>query len=76
MKLLLGLFWSRWIAIKRSNIYLLKILIETYKLELEETMKTSEEIYERGEINYSEIDRIMSPTSRFNPEKWNKKNTN
>ena len=52
------------------------MLIENYKIDLEEPMKISEEIYERGEIKYSEIDRIMSPTSRFNPEKGNKKETN
>ena len=50
-------------------------LIENYNLDLEETMRLSEDIYERGEIKYSEIDRIMPPTSRFNPEKGNEKET-
>lgn len=50
-------------------------LIENNKLDLEETIGLSEDIYERGEIKYSEIDRIMTTTSRFNPEKGNEKET-
>ena len=51
-------------------------LIENYELNLEETIRLSEDIYERGEIKYSEIDRIMPPTSRFDPKKGNEKEIN
>lgn len=50
-------------------------LIENNKFDLEETIGLSEDIYERGEIKYSEIDRTMTTTSRFNPEKGNEKET-
>ncbi|MGL5591342.1 MAG: type I restriction endonuclease subunit R [Mycoplasmoidaceae bacterium] len=63
--------WKEFFDSKR-NKELLK-LIEDYKLNYDETMKLSEDIYERGEIKYSEIDRIMPPKSRFNPEKGNEK---
>lgn len=65
--------WKNFFETKRKE-ELMK-LIENYKLNLEETIRLSEDIYERGEIKYSEIDRIMPPTSRFNPEKGNEKET-
>ena len=65
--------WKNFFETKRKE-ELMK-LIEDYKLDFEETIRLSEDIYERGEIKYSEIDRIMPPTSRFNPEKGNEKET-
>ena len=66
--------WKNFFETKRKE-ELMK-LIENYKLNLEETIRLSEDIYERGEIKYSEIDRIMPPTSRFDPKKGNEKEIN
>ena len=63
--------WSNFFKNKRYE-ELIKI-IEEYFLDKEETIKLAEDIYERGEIKYSEIDRIMPPTSRFSSEKINEK---
>ncbi|MGL5246311.1 MAG: type I restriction endonuclease subunit R [Mycoplasmoidaceae bacterium] len=65
--------WKDFFEAKRYE-ELLK-LIEDYKLDFDKTIKLSEDIYERGEIKYSEIDRIMPPKSRFSSDKGNEKET-